>query len=163
MSDIFPAPEAEKLGTERIGKYHPHLAEAYILYLFTTARRTRQSKVVLGSAQKLSDLQRFLSSGNAQDASEGADFIILLSQGEWKDLNEGQRNALVDHELLHCQRNGHDDDGSPIWGLRGHDVEAFAEEIRRHGLWKEDVREFAESVKQLALPEVNSTKMENDL
>jgi hypothetical protein len=33
-----------------------------------------------------------------------------------------------------------------------HDVEEFAAIIRRHGLWKEDVKLFARAVRQCELP-----------
>ena len=49
--------------------------------------------------------------------------------------------ALVEHELYHCgvekDRWGAErflKDGSPVWGVRGHDVEEFAGVVRRYGV-----------------------------
>ena len=48
--------------------------------------------------------------------------------------------ALVEHELLHCgqERDGFGapkfrQDGSPAFGIRGHDVEEFVAIVRRYG------------------------------
>lgn len=44
--------------------------------------------------------------------------------------------------------------GLPALGTRGHDLEEFTEVVKRHGLWRPPVVEFAETAKaaQLAFP-----------
>lgn len=148
-TELTPATIVEPIAEELIAECHPHLKEANILYLFTNQKRKRCDKVVLGTAQKLSALQRYLSGANG--ATE-CDFIILFGRREWADLDDAQRRALVDHELCHCVRVKYDDDGDPVWGLRAHDVEEFREVIERHGLWKSDLKEFAPAL-QMKLPE----------
>ncbi len=65
---------------------------------------------------------------------------------DWRLLTEAQREALVDHELMHCMvgKNG--------WALRGHDVEEVRDIIECHGFWKPDLQQFADAVEPLRLP-----------
>lgn len=153
MTTIEPAPEAEQIAQDLIAEVHKHLTEATILYLFTSSKRKRHDKVILGTAQKISALQRYLSGANCDPE---CDFIILISKNEWQTLNPAQRKALVDHELCHCVCKQYDEDGEPVWGLRAHDIEEFKDIIERHGLWKSDVSEFANSIRQLAFPETEA-------
>lgn len=143
---ISPAPAAEALARPLIEEHHRHLLEVRLLFLFTNKKRLKHKKTTLGTAQKLSAMLRYLSSGENTAIDEGVDFIILLGELEWAGLTDAQRRALVDHELAHC-------DGAPnAWRLRGHDVEEFAEVIQRHGLWQNDVARFIEVAGQLTLP-----------
>jgi hypothetical protein len=150
--EIFEADEVADVGRDLIEAYHPHLAEAHIRFLFTSKRRTKCGRVVLGTAQKASGLTAFFSQQrDDMGALRPADFIILVSYGEWGALNEAGRRALVDHELLHCGMN-ENDDGSPEWTINGHDVEAFVDEIERHGLWRQDLVNTAAAIEQMRLP-----------
>lgn len=146
--EITRAHEAERIGARLIEQFHEHLGGARILYLFTNQERTRNLRTVLGTAQKLPALQKFLSSGAEEDVVEGYDFLILLSSDEWRRLGQDQRVALVDHELCHCWA---DENGA--WKIRGHDLEEFHDIVARHGLWKQDVKVFGEVVRQLRLDE----------
>lgn len=143
---ITQAHEVERLAQPIIDKHHQHLAGARILYLFTTQERRHHTKTVLATAQKLSAIQRFLSSGEDASSDEGYDFLILVGTVEWSLLTPKQRVALIDHELCHCWA-----DESGAWKLRAHDVEEFSDIVHRHGLWKQDVRTFATVVHQLHL------------
>ena len=147
--------EAKRVADELIPRHHPHLLDARILYLKTTAERKKCDRVRLASAAKLGALQKYLSSLHMdarQEASiyRGADFLMLIGEVEWGQLSTTQRVALVDHELLHMKRVEKitDTGVEASWGLRGHTVEAFAEEIERHGLWKSDLRVMAEVMQQ---------------
>lgn len=135
--------EAKEIAEEMIPEVHQHLRTANIAYLFTTQDRKKAGRVILGTASKLSPVQRFLSSDSGD---EGYDFIILFGKNQWDLMTDKKKKAVVDHELCHCSV------GSKGWALRGHDVEEFREVIERHGLYKEDVREFAETARQLELP-----------
>lgn len=142
---ITRAHEVERIAQPIIEEHHRHLRGARILYLFTTQARKHHTKTVLATAQKLSALQRYLSSED-ETSDEGHDFLILVGAEEWAELGAPQRRALVDHELMHCWLNEKGE-----WTLRAHDVEEFADIIARHGLWKSDVRTFAAVVQQLPL------------
>ena len=61
-------------------------------------------------------------------------FAIMISHPIWNKLDESQRVALVDHELMHCVVDL--DDGGLKLSTRGHDFEGFNEEMERHGLWR---------------------------
>lgn len=148
--EITPAPQVEAIANDLISEIHEHLSPARILYLFTNKKRKRCDRVVLGSTQKLSGMQRFLSSGNSA-VEDGYDFIILIGKAEWEVLEENQRRALVDHELCHCGVKDPDDE-EPEWMLKGHDVEEFRDVIARHGFWKDDIKDFAKTVQQMRLP-----------
>ncbi len=154
MVEFEKADEAEQIANELIPECPVHLLDARILYLFTTQKRRKDDKVVLGSSAKMAALPRFLSSGLTA-VEEGFDFLILFGADEWKDLTLAQRRALVDHELCHCYFGFNK--GERVWRLRGHDVEEFSAVIERHGLWKSDVRAFSVRVadivgEQLKLP-----------
>lgn len=148
--EITLAPDVEAIANELIGEIHMHLSPARMLYLFTNKKRKRCDRVVLGTAQKLSGMQKFLSSGNSA-VEFGYDFIILVGKVEWAELEDSQRRALVDHELCHCGVKDPDAD-EPEWTLKGHDIEEFKAVIERHGFWKHDVKDFAETVQQMKLP-----------
>lgn len=138
--------EAKGIAQELIPEVHQHLRPARILYLFTTKERKDRDAVVLGSAQKTTDMLRFLTTLNSdEDFDHGYDFILLFYKKEWDRLDERQRRALVDHELCHCAT------GEKGWRLRGHDIEEFRAVIERHGDWKRDVRAFIETAQQLPL------------
>ncbi len=159
-TELTPAPEVQAIARELIPQYHKHLTQAVIAYVFTNQTRHKHGAIVLGTAQKLGVLDRYLSTvtPNALPAAIAPiDFVIIIGQTEWQELTAAQRKALVDHELCHCTRADDDEEGVPKWGIRAHSVEAFTEEVQRHGLWKPDVLEFGQVIRQLELPSVAST------
>lgn len=133
----IPAPEVEKVAMELIAKYHPHLAEAKIAYVFKKDSWSKNGKWILGSAHKCSEKEKLL---------HGYDFIITINRDSWMLFTEDKREAVVDHELCHC---GKSEDGKYI--LVPHDIEDFAAVIRRHGLYKEDVKHFTQVLRQVSL------------
>lgn len=104
--------------------YHPHLAEATLVWVFVPHGPVKNGVVRLGVAKRQSPLNALLT---------GADFVIILSHDRWQDLEPRQREALLDHELCHCAQKL-DKDGQPDgWTIRHHDLEDFAEIVQRHG------------------------------
>lgn len=171
------ADAAQAIGKRLIHEHHPHLSGAEIIYVFTSQHRKRCDRVRLGSATKLNALQRFLSSG-METVEGGHDFLILIDKGYWEILSSAQQMALIDHELMHCTvfvavgRNpkqwrlyDHETDDLDAenvewrYGMRGHDVEEFADVLKRHGWWKPDAREkgFGEIALQIALPKAGTS------
>lgn len=146
---ITKADEAAEVGRELIEQYHRHLEDATIQYLFTSAKRTKAGRVVLGTAARANPILKYFSSDKY---GIGADFVLLFSLDEWFALNEAQRAALVDHELCHCSGEYDDNREQWTWSIRGHDVEEFAEVIERHGLWRRDLEQMASAIDQLRLP-----------
>jgi len=154
--EITEAGEAQAIAQSLIPEYHPHLERAQIIYLFTNQERKTAGKVVLGTAQKLGTLLKYFSSGEAGDLEEGYDFCMLLSQEQWSVCSAAQRRALVDHELSHMAErvtvNRLTQEVTRRWAIQGHDVEEFRGVIERHGLWRSDVRQFAETAFQHRQP-----------
>lgn len=146
------APDVEEIADRIIPEWHPHLEEAVITYLFRVSKSSwaSQGRTKLGAAKKLSTEARHLSGD--------FDAEVVVDSFHWNLLDENQREALVDHELCHLvvatDADGQElcrPDGRPRLTIRGHDVEAFADEIRRHGLWRDDLVVAARAV-QIHLP-----------
>jgi hypothetical protein len=137
--EYWKAEEPEVLGKDLISKFHTHLATAKMCYLFRTKARSKGTKVVLGTAGRLSDKIKALAD---------FDFIIEIGYDEWRNLNVTQKQALVDHELCHCGGEEDPQTGGMKWGLLQHDLEEFREIVGRYGFWKTDIKDFVQSVKK---------------
>jgi hypothetical protein len=159
------ANEAAQLGLLLINKVeeHEHLQPANIGYVFRDDEIRRRGKVVGAEAILV---ERILQSDpryarlvkwaflRVLGAAELPDFIVLIDHNIWEGLDVEQRLALVDHELSHCSYQTEDDgatqkfrkDGSPLWAVRGHDVEEFASVVQRNGLWNAELVTFARAI-----------------
>lgn len=133
----IPAPEVEKVARELIVKYHPHLVEANIAYVFKKDSWSKNGKEILGNAHKCSEKEKLLYKH---------DFIITINHNAWIRFDNNKREAIVDHELCHC---GRDVEGK--YCSIPHDVEDFADVIKRHGLYKNDVKQFGMAIRQVSL------------
>lgn len=143
MADFELAPqEIQDMAKRLIDRHHSHLVEAKICVMFRSGSWRSKGKDVLGRAIKVSDRDKLL---------HGYDFLIILNEKKWYELNHKQQEALLDHELCHCQRGVDSLDGSPTWCIGSHDVEEFAAIIRRHGLWRENVAHFVNQHWQLSM------------
>ena len=134
-----------------IDSHHPHLRDARIAFAWNLAwSEDTDGKVILGQAKRTSDLDREL---------HGFDFIILLN-GEWiPNFQPEQVRAVIDHELCHCEvakdadsEVRSDERGRTVWRVRTHDVEEFREVIARHGLYKSDLEQLAETMRDAKVP-----------
>lgn len=123
MSTMFSeaSPELLRLAQELITKYHPHLLEARVGFVFRETAQRTNGKEVLGAAQKMTE--------KLQVAGLDLDFIIWVSAADWTKMTIIQKQALLDHELCHCLY----EDGEAR--IRPHDFEEFKEVIERWGLW----------------------------
>lgn len=164
---IQVADDVKNVAESLIPKYHPHLTDAKILYLFTDQTRKNCNKIKAGSAAKMGHMARFLASA-LQSVESGPDFVLIFGSNEWMFMDAKQQYALVDHELTHCavyikdgtdwrilkETESKDDFPEWKWDMRGHDIEEFSSIVGRYGFWRNDHDEqkFAESVKQLSLP-----------
>lgn len=84
------------------------------------------------------------------------DFVIRIDAPLYAHWVRSGRPELalrvVDHELYHCRQEvdrwGADrflKDGSPVWGMRGHDVEEFVGVVRRYGAAAAGVTELVQA------------------
>jgi predicted metallopeptidase len=142
MADYWEADEPRRLGEMLVDAHHPHLDTARIEYVFRDEASVTGNKVVLAKARKVTGLNAFLARSDDPAIGGGDFFCIEVAADTWEALNEAQRRALIDHELMHCAigKKGKLE-------LRPHDVEEFATIVERHGFWKWDLREFMERVK----------------
>jgi len=140
------APEVKQIADELIPKYHSHLIDmdVRIDYVFCSKTPKRNGKEVWGTCRKVTNLNAHLA------GQESPFFVITISEPVWGVLPPDKRKALVDHELCHAEsqyNQKEDDDGEDDvikLSIRPHDVEEFACIIRRHGLWRDDVKDFVQ-------------------
>jgi predicted metallopeptidase len=128
----------EEIGKALISQFHTHLATAKVCYLFRTKAKTNGSKVILGTASRMSDKLKALAD---------FDFIIEIGYDEWRNLNITQKQALIDHELCHCGGEEDPQTGAMKWKILPHDLEEFREIVGRYGFWKTDIKDFVQSVR----------------
>jgi predicted metallopeptidase len=137
--DWIEAPEVEDVAREIIAENYPHLAGVDMRFVFNEKEPSSCGKALWGRARKITGLPAHL-------AGSDHDFFVLeIVYSVWKQLAPAKRKALVDHELAHFWRD-EDEDGEEKLSLLPHDLEEFAAIVRRHGLWREDVKLMAEAI-----------------
>lgn len=150
MTTYTTASEAEHIATRLIDEHHRHLLDTRVEFVFRDKASKSKGKVTLGKARKVSGLNAFLSRRTEDgEDTDGADFFVIeLAQDEWDDMPPSKRRALIDHELCHCTIEYDEEKDVVTLGIRAHDVEEFTEIIERHGLWKDDLADFAKATKE---------------
>jgi predicted metallopeptidase len=148
-ANYHPAPEVRKIAEDLIPKYHQHLIDFSVKleYIFVDKTPKRKGREIWGTCRKVSSLNAFLA-----NEKEGSDpfFVIVISEPVWDVLPPDKRIALVDHELCHAWAEANqkedDDEADPVkLSVNPHDLEEFSCIVRRHGLWREDVKSFVEA------------------
>ncbi len=120
-----------------IGLYHEPLQSARIGVIMRSEAPVTGGRVVLGAAEKVSAKMQVYAP---------YDFLIWLSADQYGTLAPLQREALIDHQLCHCEWG--EDAGTSI---RPHDVEEFTEILERYGYWWPHAEEFAAVAQQAEL------------
>jgi hypothetical protein len=129
-----------------IANFHNELVDAKIAIGYAYGwKPDRSGKVILGMAKTCGAFEKQL---------HGFDLEILLSYDFWHHpgTNDDQRKALLDHELSHPRPIMDDDLGMPkvdengrtCYYLRKHDIEDFADVVRRNGIWKADLERIGQ-------------------
>jgi len=136
------APKVQEAAQELIARYHPHLQEARIAYLFRQGSWTSRGRTVYGRARTASALWRFVS---------GIDLVLVLHEETWQDLGRKGRKALLDHQLSHFTPPSEDRQGYPRWGIAEQDIREFSQVIQRHGICIHGSRALQELAGQYAL------------
>lgn len=141
--------EVRTLAESIIAEHHPHLATASILYVMRYPSWKSKGNPVGGCARLATPFDR------AALDDKALAFVITLNAEEWERLPLPTQTALLDHELCHCEYDFNkesDDDPLAAYCIVGHDVEEFGDVIERHGLWTNDLQQFADEVgRQLEL------------
>lgn len=149
MPEYSSAPEVAAIAEKIIAAHHAHLADVRVEFVFRDKAAKKNGKEVGGTARKVSGLNAFL----ARDGEQGGDysedfFVIEIAEDIWSELTPHQKQALVDHELMHCTFEIDEKTDALKLGIRGHDIEEFAEIVQRHGIWSRDLADFAAATKE---------------
>jgi len=120
-----------------IDLHHEPLKDARIGVIMRSEAPVTGGRITYGKAEKVT---------TKAQVHVPYDFIIWLANDRYQLLAPFQREALIDHELCHCQ-----------WGmasgasLRPHDVEEFTEILERYGYWWPQAEAFAAAAQQAEL------------
>lgn len=134
---------------------HEHLADAKIGVLWTNAICVKQMRHVLATAELPAMMGTRWKQGRFEQQlrdwfGASIDFLLTFYGPACEQLDNRAFCALVEHELYHCaqaeDRYGAPRfdrvTGSPIFAIRGHDVEEFTGVVRRYGETSPEVREL---------------------
>lgn len=144
MKDYVEAPDAELIGERLIPQFHKHLADIPILYFFCYKQKKKGGRAAMATIKKESGLAaQIICADKGWRADEF--FAIEIHFETWEQLEEKHRIALIDHELCHATVESTPEGAS--LKIVTHDLEEFNSVIKRHGLWKNDVREMAETMR----------------
>lgn len=138
--------EIEEMARELIRTDHTDLiSNCKVCYLWKNKEITKKGQNVGATAEKCSAKMKALTD---------YDFIITLSYPTWQELSDVARQALLDHELEHlfCDEN---DEGEMKCKILPHDTEEFNSIIERHGLWREELKKIAQSIKKAEKKDVS--------
>lgn len=124
---------------------HDHLVGAHIGVLWTNEEARRHGRWIMAQAE----VPNFRGSPWAKARQEAQlaawfggepDFLLTFYAPFAAEVDHATWCALVEHELYHCGQETDRDgipkwhrDGSPRYGIRGHDVEEFIGVVRRYG------------------------------
>jgi predicted metallopeptidase len=149
------AAEVKKIAEDLIQKHHQHLIDysVKLRYVYVYKTPKSQGKEVWGTCRKVSGLNAYLE-GSGEDF-----FVISISKPVWDILPEDKKVALVDHELCHAwaevkqAKNESEADAdaeieqdNPVkLSVKPHDLEEFSCIVRRHGLWRDDIKDFVDA------------------
>lgn len=156
------APAVRAIAQELIPKYHGHLQNVRIDYIFRSKHASSGGKLVMGRARKITGLNAFLAKrdtlvtvvADKLELPQFEDFFVIeIAHDVWIGLKDAQKEALVDHELSHCYVDL--DEGKLV--VLPHDLEEFAHIVKRHGLWQHDVEHFFRHSGQLQLKGVKAS------
>lgn len=155
--DLDPRPIVARLIADLAEFSHLRDGEARLEILMRADPLERQGRSILGTAM----LPRF--QGSTRPLCEWLlatvlggmpDFLIVLDATWWATATPTMREALVYHEMCHCQQatdaDGEPkftDDGRPVWTIKGHDIEEFEAVVRRYGAWAPDIARFAAALR----------------
>lgn len=151
--------DVEEIARELIDAYHSHLSTARIKYVFRSVPAEERGQIVWGKAKKVTGLNAWLTVEADQKTYEKSEpqpfFVMEIAETVWVQLEEKQKRALVDHELTHFDV----DVDTGKYSLRPHDLEEFNIIVRRHGLWRDEVKLFVDAVKLPLFPEKKVAEM----
>ena len=131
--DFLPASGVKEIAQRLIANYpeFDHLEETEIAYAWKRKGGESGGKVTFGKCVKSSGLVKFFGKNT---------FVIWLAADNCREygFTAGKLEALIYHELCHAgEEEAKNGDVKAV--VTPHDVEAFASEIERYGLWTDDL------------------------
>lgn len=156
------AKERARIGAKVMEEHHEHLLGVRVEFLFMNKTPKSKGRHVWGRARKIGGLNAFLALGpnwlpEAYEDQPFDFFVIEVSEEVWETLTERGKRALIDHELTHCAIE-EDEDGFLNLSIVGHSIEEFETIVRRHGLWRQDLRDFVKTgAEQLSFDAIDET------
>lgn len=149
-------------------KHHPRLQNASIGIAMDDSKPFLRNKLNLGKVTKFSPLARLWQ-------GQQHDFCLSIPMDLWHSVLKGnQREAYLDLQLSRCgveylpeeiEENGKkkpikdewgrvqytqevkvDDEGNPKWKVVPLDLEVFADNVRRYGLWCDYLLELKDAI-----------------
>jgi hypothetical protein len=139
-----PATDVEKLALTLIPKYHSHLVNCKIAYLYKNKPIKSKGRDVAATAEKVSAKSHALS---------GFDFLIVIAFPTYRALDPALQLAVLDHELEHCWVEENEKTGKAKCVILPHDVEEFSQIVLRHGLYTTSLLKLGNVVSDKLLPE----------
>lgn len=121
------------------------LGSAAIKVLYDTKKRKSGGNYVIGRMQKANDLVKRLTADDVE-SPEGVDYIMYLDKAVFENIEDIDRQRIIQHELFHCDVNL---DADNPYKLRGHEIETFYDEIEANKddpRWKERCVTIASSI-----------------
>lgn len=155
------AAEAERIFEKIADECFPLIVESglRVEFLFRSEATRSGGKLHAGKCRKVGGMNAILSveGGIPDDPVEPSDVayaVIEIAHDWWQRMTAEQKEALVFHEAMHVDlvQDGEEDDA---WSfkLKTHDLECFAAEVERYGLWTQDLQHFVSSTgDKLTLP-----------
>lgn len=138
---FFPAPEIEKEAIKLIDRFHPHLKEAKIHYMFRDGKWNKNDRPVPGEVKLMSPYQSALT---------GLDFGIVINYKNWLKITSPElHEAILDHLLSFCYYT-EDKKGGIKWKKISPSIHEFPEIISRHGAYCVEVSELEDSLKEFS-------------
>ncbi|MGH9823216.1 MAG: putative metallopeptidase [Blastocatellia bacterium] len=136
---FWPAEEPASIGANLVKLYHPHLTRIPFVYLFRAQAFPSASGHYYAKIRKLTGPSAFLIQAQ-NGAANFHDFVLLIEfvAHLWESLPRNGMWGIVDHELLHAQRNSKNN-----IVLVPHFNEEFPEAINRWGFYLGGRREYA--------------------
>ena len=165
-------PEIQQLLEVIKNKNHsPRLDQCSVVVCFDEGKPFVKNKLNLGKLSKFSAMARLYQ-------KDKHDFCLVVPSTLWQEmLNAEQRKAYLDLQLTRCdmeyvpqivEENGkkkkivdelgriqysnepkYDAEGNIKWKVEPLDLEVFAKNVSRYGLWQDDLIMFKEAIEEL--------------
>ncbi|RYG99899.1 MAG: hypothetical protein EON58_02225 [Alphaproteobacteria bacterium] len=126
---------------------HEHLADADVLFVWSSVEFSSKGNNVVATCQ-LGEQTGGLGKKEFQEwqyrnlnGGMLPDFVVTLCAPFFTEADSVAVCAVIEHELHHTEqkKDKHGvpkrNQGKPVWGIKGHDVEVFIRDVERYGAY----------------------------